>query len=322
MQPLPERQRLGVRVVDPEDARRRDRSSDRGCPCTPATEREPVAVVGRPEVDRVDVLVLLRRVLGVADRAVGPVVEPLGVLGDPRVVGRALERVVERDLHAVGRRSRRRSGRSRRWCRGRGAPRCGRPRGRRSPTGCRGRRARGSVLLRPLRKRVPRSGGSAGGRRRRSPSPRWPASRSRPRRSRPRIGGTARTRRRGRQRAIDPERHGGLDFGPVEAVRIRAADAAALVVCRAVARRSRRDDQLAGRSTPRRRTSSHLRRCPPRSVARRQACPDRDSPTGRQRTGREDVVARRGRHRGRHPARLRPPRPSPGAAGRGCGGAM
>ena len=42
------------------------------------------ASVVRPEVDRVDVLVLLGRVLGVPDRAVGPVVEPLGMLGAPR----------------------------------------------------------------------------------------------------------------------------------------------------------------------------------------------------------------------------------------------
>jgi hypothetical protein len=51
------------------------------------------------EVDRVDVLVLLRRVLRVRDRAVGADGEPLGVLGHPRVVGGALQREVERDLH-------------------------------------------------------------------------------------------------------------------------------------------------------------------------------------------------------------------------------
>ena len=48
---------------------------------------EPVGVV--VEVDRVDVLVLLRRVLGVGDRAVGLGGEPLRVRADPRVVGRA-----------------------------------------------------------------------------------------------------------------------------------------------------------------------------------------------------------------------------------------
>ena len=79
---------------------RRGRSSSRGSSlhASHSASRSP-SVVG-PEVDRVDVLVLLRRVLGVRDRAVGPVVEPLGVLADPGVIGRALERVVERDLHA------------------------------------------------------------------------------------------------------------------------------------------------------------------------------------------------------------------------------
>ncbi len=52
------------------------------------------------EVQRVDVLVALRRVLRVGDRAVGPDGEPLRMRGDPRVVGRALQREVERDLHA------------------------------------------------------------------------------------------------------------------------------------------------------------------------------------------------------------------------------
>ena len=50
------------------------------------------------EVDVVDVLVALRRVLGVLQRPVGAAVEPLGMLLQPRVVGRALDREVERDL--------------------------------------------------------------------------------------------------------------------------------------------------------------------------------------------------------------------------------
>ena len=55
----------------------------------------------RLEVERIDVLVLLRRVLGVLDRAVGPVPEPLGMLAHLRVIGRGLEGEVERDLEAV-----------------------------------------------------------------------------------------------------------------------------------------------------------------------------------------------------------------------------
>jgi hypothetical protein len=65
-------------------------------------QRHAVGVLVGPEVQRVDVLVLLGRVLGVLDRAVRPVVEPLRVLGDPGVVGRALQRVVERHLEPDG----------------------------------------------------------------------------------------------------------------------------------------------------------------------------------------------------------------------------
>ena len=52
------------------------------------------------EVERVDVLVLLGRVLGVGDGAVSQDREPLGVLGHPRVVRGALERQVQGHLHA------------------------------------------------------------------------------------------------------------------------------------------------------------------------------------------------------------------------------
>ena len=86
------------------------------------------------EVQRVDVLVLLRRVLGVGDGAVGPVGEPLGVLAHPGVVrarpagpGRARP-----PCPARGRVPRTR--RSPPWCPGRGARRRGRPRPSRSPT--------------------------------------------------------------------------------------------------------------------------------------------------------------------------------------------
>ena len=59
------------------------------------------APVGRVPVDVVDVLVALGRVLGVLERAVGAAVEPLRVLGQPRVVGRGVDREVERDVDAV-----------------------------------------------------------------------------------------------------------------------------------------------------------------------------------------------------------------------------
>ena len=58
----------------------------------------PVAVV--VEVERVDVLVLLGRILRVRDRAVGQDGEPVGMLFGPRVIGCALQREVDRDLQA------------------------------------------------------------------------------------------------------------------------------------------------------------------------------------------------------------------------------
>src|SRR5690606_25140661 len=53
------------------------------------------------EMDVDDVLVLLRRVFRELDRAIWPPVEPFGMLPDPRVVGRALDREVERDFQSV-----------------------------------------------------------------------------------------------------------------------------------------------------------------------------------------------------------------------------
>ncbi len=50
------------------------------------------------EVDRVDVLILLRRVLGEGDGAVRLVAEPVRVRLDPRVVGRALQGEIKRDF--------------------------------------------------------------------------------------------------------------------------------------------------------------------------------------------------------------------------------
>jgi hypothetical protein len=50
------------------------------------------------EVERIGVLVLLRRVLGVLDRAIGPVAEPAGVLTDIGMIRRALQSEVECNL--------------------------------------------------------------------------------------------------------------------------------------------------------------------------------------------------------------------------------
>ena len=67
---------------------------------TSASSRHERAPVLAFEVERIDVLVLLRRVLGVLHRAVRPVPEPLRMLADIRMVGGALQRHVERDLDA------------------------------------------------------------------------------------------------------------------------------------------------------------------------------------------------------------------------------
>ena len=96
-QPLPERKRLGMRVVDPEDTH-----------ALLDPEQHDVAQ-GRPQTHAVatveiridNVLVLFGRVLGILDRAVGPPLEPFGMLLEPWMVGRALHREVERDFHAV-----------------------------------------------------------------------------------------------------------------------------------------------------------------------------------------------------------------------------
>jgi len=95
-QPLPERDRLRVRVVDAEDV---DAVVDPVL--DDVAERVPEATpVLAVEVDVVDVLVALGRILRVLERSVRAAVEPLRMLLQPRVVGRALDREVEGDLDA------------------------------------------------------------------------------------------------------------------------------------------------------------------------------------------------------------------------------
>ena len=73
-QPAPERQRLGVRVVDAKGADTGLDPVEHG-----VAQRQPQSRLGTlgVEIDIDDILVLLRRVLGVADRAVGAPGEPL-----------------------------------------------------------------------------------------------------------------------------------------------------------------------------------------------------------------------------------------------------
>ena len=147
----------------------------------------PVRVV--VEVQRVDVLVLLGRVLGVGDGAVGPGGEPLRVLFDPRVIGRGLQGQVERDLHARARGCGPRTRRSPRTCPGPGGSRRARRRRTRSPTASRDRPSCGvSVLFRPLRNVIPI--GCTGGRYTTSkPMPATASSRRAAVRSVPETGG-------------------------------------------------------------------------------------------------------------------------------------
>ena len=160
----PERQRLRVRVVDAEH---RDAVRDPVQDDVPQRRPQPLPVLA-VEVDVVDVLVALRRVLGVLQRPVRAAMEPLRVLLEPGVVGRALDREVERDLEPQLCARGRPGGRNRRSTPARDRRLCGRPPSRRSPMGCPGRpstpRARCSA---PCGWSC-RSGESAGSRRRRS----------------------------------------------------------------------------------------------------------------------------------------------------------
>ena len=96
-QPFPERKRLGVRIVDAEDLHALIDPEQHDV-AQRLPQRDAVRAV---EVGVDDVLVFLRRVLGVADRAVGPALEPLRMLLEPGMIRRALHGEVERDFHAV-----------------------------------------------------------------------------------------------------------------------------------------------------------------------------------------------------------------------------
>ena len=93
-QPLPEGQRLGVGVVDAEYAHPPLHPQQHDVPQR-IPQRSPLGAV---EVEVVDVLVLLRRVLRVLQRPVRPVHEPLGVRVEPGVVGRAVQGEIEREI--------------------------------------------------------------------------------------------------------------------------------------------------------------------------------------------------------------------------------
>src|SRR5215831_9503766 len=95
-QPLPERKRLGMRIVDAKDAHPlRDPEQD------DVAQRLPKPfVVGSVQVRIDDVLILFWRVFGILDRAVGSAPEPFRMLREPGMVGRALDGKVEREFQA------------------------------------------------------------------------------------------------------------------------------------------------------------------------------------------------------------------------------
>src|SRR5204863_5641438 len=95
--PLPEPERLGMRVVDAENHDPvRGPELDHALELLP--QRRPVLGF---EVERIDVLVLLWWILRVLDRPIRTVAEPGGMFLDVRMVRRCLERDVQRDLEAV-----------------------------------------------------------------------------------------------------------------------------------------------------------------------------------------------------------------------------
>ena len=95
-QPFPECERLGVRIVDAEDTHALIDPKQHD-----VAQRVPEpGPVGAIEIRIDDILIFLRRVLGVTDRAVGPVAEPIGMLDQPGVVRRQLNGEIECDCHA------------------------------------------------------------------------------------------------------------------------------------------------------------------------------------------------------------------------------
>ena len=164
-QPRPEVGRLGVRVVHPKHL---DAVGDPEPHHPQHLFVQPRGVV--VEVDRIDVLVLLRRVLGIGDGAVGQHREPLGMIlaptdGRVRTAGPGPAPPPCRD-----RAWRRRSRRSPRWCPAWDGLRRGRPCRCRSPTASPRHRAQRSPSCWGPCGGPCRSDGSAEGRRRRSPS--------------------------------------------------------------------------------------------------------------------------------------------------------
>src|SRR6516165_2118054 len=96
-QPLPERKRLGMRIVDAKDTHPLRDPEQHGV----AQGLPKSLIVRRVKVGIDDVFVLFRRVFRILDRAVGSASEPFRMLREPGMVGRALDSKVGRDFQAV-----------------------------------------------------------------------------------------------------------------------------------------------------------------------------------------------------------------------------
>src|SRR5580765_1208412 len=95
-QPFPEAERLGVWIVDAEDPHA---ALDPEPYDIEQRQPQPFAIVAL-EIERVDVLILLRRVFRGFDRSVGTMAEPGRMLANPGMVGRSLQRRVDRGMPA------------------------------------------------------------------------------------------------------------------------------------------------------------------------------------------------------------------------------
>src|SRR5262249_12479680 len=86
-EPFPKAKRFGVRIIHAEDANAalapEDHYVEQGLP-----ERLPI---GALEIERINILILFGRVLGVLDRAVGSMAEPFGMFAHQGMIGRTLK---------------------------------------------------------------------------------------------------------------------------------------------------------------------------------------------------------------------------------------
>ena len=95
--PFPEIERLRVGIIDPENPNALfDPELNDGLEFLPKR-----LSMRRVEIEGINVLIFLGRVLGVLDRTVGPVTEPFRMLLDVRMIRRALIGEIECDVDAM-----------------------------------------------------------------------------------------------------------------------------------------------------------------------------------------------------------------------------